>query len=34
MFWINIVKEEENYLYVEFVMKIMGYVDDVEFYVD
>ena len=30
----NIVKEEENYLYAEFATKIMGYVDDVEFYVD
>ncbi|MDE5070587.1 MAG: DUF1499 domain-containing protein [Trichodesmium sp. St19_bin2] len=30
----NIVKEEENYLYAEFTTKIMGYVDDVEFYVD
>ncbi|MEM1169606.1 MAG: DUF1499 domain-containing protein [Cyanobacteria bacterium P01_H01_bin.35] len=30
----NIVKEEENYLYAEFTSKIMGYVDDVEFYVD
>lgn len=30
----NIVKEDENYLYAEFTSKIMGYVDDVEFYVD
>ncbi|MCL2925080.1 MAG: DUF1499 domain-containing protein [Trichodesmium sp. MAG_R04] len=30
----NIVKEEEDYLYAEFTTKIMGYVDDVEFYVD
>jgi len=30
----NIVKEEENYLYAEFTSKIMGYVDDVEFYLD
>lgn len=30
----NIVKEEQNYLYAEFTSKIMGYVDDVEFYVD
>ena len=30
----NIIKEEENYLYAEFTTKIMGYVDDVEFYVD
>lgn len=34
MFWINIVKEEEDYLYVEFISKIMGYVDDVEFLID
>ncbi len=30
----NIVKEDEDYLYAEFTSKIMGYVDDVEFYVD
>ena len=30
----NIVKEDEDYLYVEFTSKIMGFVDDVEFYVD
>ncbi len=30
----DIIKEDENYLYAEFTSKIMGYVDDVEFYVD
>lgn len=30
----NIVKEDKNYLYSEFTSKIMGFVDDVEFYVD
>ncbi|NES72296.1 MAG: DUF1499 domain-containing protein [Okeania sp. SIO2D1] len=30
----NIVKEDKNYLYAEFTSKIMGFVDDVEFYVD
>jgi uncharacterized protein (DUF1499 family) len=30
----NIVKETNNYLYVEFASKLMGFVDDVEFYLD
>ena len=30
----KVVKEDEDYLYTEFTSKIMGYVDDVEFYVD
>ncbi|WP_310482849.1 DUF1499 domain-containing protein [Chamaesiphon sp. VAR_48_metabat_403] len=30
----NIVKETNNYLYVEFASKLMGFVDDVEFYFD
>lgn len=30
----NIIKEDEDYLYAEFTSKIMGFVDDVEFYVD
>jgi len=29
-----IITESENYLYAEFTSKLMGYVDDVEFYVD
>jgi uncharacterized protein (DUF1499 family) len=29
-----IVTESENYLYAEFTTKLMGYVDDVEFYLD
>lgn len=29
-----IVSEQENYLYVEFTSKIMGFVDDVEFHYD
>jgi uncharacterized protein (DUF1499 family) len=30
----TIVKETNNYLYVEFASKLMGFVDDVEFYLD
>jgi uncharacterized protein (DUF1499 family) len=30
----TIVEESENYLYAEFKSKLMGYVDDVEFYRD
>ena len=30
----TIVEETDNYLYAEFQSKLMGYVDDVEFYVD
>ncbi len=30
----NIVEEKEDYLYAEFTSKLMGYVDDVEFYAD
>ncbi len=30
----NIVKETNNYLQVEFTSKLMGFVDDVEFYLD
>jgi uncharacterized protein (DUF1499 family) len=30
----KIVKETNNYLYVEFASKLMGFVDDVEFYFD
>jgi uncharacterized protein (DUF1499 family) len=30
----SIVKETNNYLYVEFASKLMGFVDDVEFYFD
>jgi uncharacterized protein (DUF1499 family) len=30
----NIVKETNNYLHVEFASKLMGFVDDVEFYFD
>ncbi len=30
----NIVTESENYLYAEFATKLMGFVDDVEFYCD
>jgi uncharacterized protein (DUF1499 family) len=30
----KIVTETNNYLYVEFASKLMGYVDDVEFYLD
>ncbi|NES86222.1 MAG: DUF1499 domain-containing protein [Moorea sp. SIO2B7] len=28
----EIIEETENYLYAEFTSKLMGYVDDVEFY--
>ena len=30
----RVVKAEPNYLYVEFTSKLMGYVDDTEFYLD
>ncbi|MGK7937895.1 MAG: DUF1499 domain-containing protein [Xenococcaceae cyanobacterium] len=30
----TIIKETDNYLYAEFKSKLMGYVDDVEFYLD
>jgi uncharacterized protein (DUF1499 family) len=30
----KVVKETNNYLYVEFTSKLMGFVDDVEFYLD
>jgi uncharacterized protein (DUF1499 family) len=30
----NIIKETNNYLYIEFSSKLMGFVDDVEFYLD
>lgn len=30
----KIVAETDNYLYAEFTTKLMGFVDDVEFYVD
>jgi uncharacterized protein (DUF1499 family) len=30
----TIVKETNNYLYLEFTSKLMGFVDDVEFYLD
>ena len=30
----NIVEATDNYLYAEFTTKLMGYVDDVEFYLD
>jgi uncharacterized protein (DUF1499 family) len=30
----SIVKETNDYLYVEFASKLMGFVDDVEFYID
>ncbi len=30
----KIVKETNNYLYAEFTSKLMGFVDDVEFYID
>lgn len=30
----TIVEEKDNYLYAEFKSKLMGYVDDVEFYLD
>lgn len=30
----KIIEQTDNYLYVEFTSKLMGYVDDVEFYLD
>ncbi len=30
----KIVQERDNYLYIEFTSKLMGFVDDVEFYLD
>ncbi|MDJ0570896.1 MAG: DUF1499 domain-containing protein [Pleurocapsa sp. MO_192.B19] len=30
----TVVEETDNYLYTEFQSKLMGYVDDVEFYLD
>lgn len=30
----KIIEETENYLYAEFESKLMGFVDDVEFYLD
>ena len=30
----TIIEENDNYLYAEFKSKLMGYVDDVEFYLD
>jgi len=30
----KIIEETENYLYAEFQTKLMGFVDDVEFYLD
>jgi uncharacterized protein (DUF1499 family) len=30
----KIISETDNYLYAEFTSKLMGYVDDVEFYLD
>jgi uncharacterized protein (DUF1499 family) len=30
----TVIKETNNYLYVEFTSKLMGFVDDVEFYFD
>lgn len=30
----TIIEEKDNYLYAEFKSKLMGYVDDVEFYLD
>ena len=30
----NIIRETNNYLYVEFTSKLMRFVDDVEFYID
>jgi uncharacterized protein (DUF1499 family) len=30
----RIIEENDNYLYAEFKSKLMGYVDDVEFYLD
>ncbi len=31
---VKVVKSEPNYLYAEFTSKLMGYVDDTEFYLD
>lgn len=31
---VSIIEEDEHYLYAEFSSKIMGFVDDVEFYYD
>jgi uncharacterized protein (DUF1499 family) len=31
---VKVVKSEPNYLYAEFTSKLMGFVDDVEFYLD
>jgi uncharacterized protein (DUF1499 family) len=31
---VKVVKAEPNYLYAEFTSKLMGYVDDTEFYLD
>jgi uncharacterized protein (DUF1499 family) len=31
---VKVVKSEANYLYAEFSSKLMGYVDDTEFYLD
>jgi uncharacterized protein (DUF1499 family) len=31
---VKVVKSEPNYLYAEFSSKLMGYVDDTEFYLD
>lgn len=31
---VNIVAEQDNYLYAEFTSRLMGYVDDVEFLAD
>jgi uncharacterized protein (DUF1499 family) len=31
---VTIIQETDNYLYAEFKSKLMGYVDDVEFYLD
>ena len=30
----KIIEESDNYLYAEFTSQLMGYVDDVEFYLD
>ncbi|MGL5833423.1 MAG: DUF1499 domain-containing protein [Waterburya sp.] len=30
----TVIEEKDNYLYAEFKSKLMGYVDDVEFYLD
>ena len=31
---VKVVKAEPNYLYAEFTSKLMGFVDDTEFYLD